>query len=220
LVSPKPAGHPPPQPPAPSFAAEEARAAAELARLAGKTSSEILGLPPRSTMLEARQAFFAKVKTYHPTQLPAGAPEKLRQSYAQLTEVLSSALAQFKPDPLPAAAQVEVGPFGGWRKGPDQKVWIELNITPDRASIFTDVQAASIANGGFFLPCDKALPIFEVVEVKLRFQAPSREILGSGRVITEVNLPNKRGLGVRFLTLAAEDKRFIEYYVKRSQPPR
>ena len=32
--------------------------------------------------------------------------------------------------------------------------------------------------------------------------------------------PNKRGIGVRFAALSAEDKRFIDYFVRRVQPPR
>lgn len=121
---------------------------------------------------------------------------------------------------LQAPAPVAAGPFGGWTRGSDQKVRVELAVTAERAGIFTDVQAASLANGGFFLPCEKSLPIFEPVDVMLHFQTPTRDIAGAARIVCEVNLTNKRGVGVRFLSLSAEDKRFIEYFVRRTQPQR
>ncbi len=73
---------------------------------------------------------------------------------------------------------------------------------------------------GFFLPTRKPLPIFQMVDVCLRFKVPTREIRGRGRVICDQTQgpPNLLpGYGIRLLALSDEDRRFLQYFAKRAQ---
>jgi hypothetical protein len=207
---------------------EAARVEAEVARLRGRRPRDVIGVSASATGTEARETYFARVKPFHPSQLPAGASDRLKHAHAQMFQVLSFAMAELEREQTrlaPAATHTPTPSFtpeafGGWRKMPDEKIRVELDVTEENSSIFTEVEAASIANGGFFLPCRKTLPLLQQVQVVLRFKTPAREVRGAGRIVCEVGssrVKRERGVGVRFTSLTEEDKRFIQYFVRRSE---
>jgi curved DNA-binding protein CbpA len=204
------------QPTQPDPAAE---LAAEVARLRALSPREQLGVAATARVDEARLTFFSKVKQYHPTRLPPGAPPPLTKAYADMFQLLSDAMAliekEKKPETSPAPNYAPEQ-FVGWRKEKD-RIEVELELGADNASLILDWPQASVANDGFFLPCRSSLPLFQEVEVTLKFKGSNREIRGKGRVVLDHLREKVPGLGIRFLALNGDDKNFLQYFAKKAQ---
>ncbi len=200
---------------------EAARVEADVRRLTGKPPREVLGVPAAASIEQARLAFFSRVKLFHPSRLRPDAHDDLRRAYDRMYQLLTAAMQALereqrasKPSAAPAPTY-EPKEFGGWERGPDQRVRVHLDINLQNADVLIRSSAANATNQGFFLPTRKSLPLFEVVDVTLRFDGPRREIHGQGRVVHHSD--NPPGLGIRFLSLGDEDKRFLDYFAKKAQ---
>jgi hypothetical protein len=204
----------PPKRPADPQAVQLAR---EVARLRALSAREQLGVPATATVEQCRAVFFDKVRPFHPSRLAPDASAALRGAWQQMFELLRAAMtgieaAASAPAPSPTYAPAE---FVGWlREGDEVKVELELGLQD--AHLFTDLPVASLATGGFFLPTRKALPLFQAVEVILRFKAPRREIRGRGRVVADCTQRDPAGLGIKLSALGDEDRRFLQYLVKKA----
>lgn len=192
--------------------AEAERLTRELARLKRLSPRDRLGAPPSATVAECRGAFFAAVKRYHPSRLPPEAPPELSTAFIAMAQLLSEAMAEIDIESQATYATQE---FVGWHEASDGSIQVELEVGPHDAHLFTDCAQAQLTNDGFFLPCKKALPLLQLVSVKLRFRQFSREVHGKGRVVV-ANPPGRPpGLGIRLISPSEEDRRFLQYFVKR-----
>ncbi len=213
---------------------EAHRLAAKIDALRGKPVHEVFGLAENASIDAYRASFFTMVKQFYPARLPREADEELRQAYGSMFSFLSRLMAQIEhravlavqaPTP-PAVPRKPAVPytynlyeFVGWERREDRRVHASLRVTKESVSLFT-LETVNISNGGVFLATEKLLPLGERLEMAMNFDAPVRHISARGVVIwanERADLRHPRGVGVRFTSLGDEDRRFITYYVKKTQ---
>jgi curved DNA-binding protein CbpA len=208
-----------PSQPASPYADEIARITVELTRLRGLSPREQLGVAANARVEDARTSFFTKVKQFHPTRLPPNPPPALQRAYADMFQQLSDAMALIEKEKKTAAEAATPTyaseQFLGWRREKD-RVEVELELGPDNAHLVLNYPQASAANDGFYLPSRSPLPLFQEVEVTLKFKGSSREIRGKGRVVLDSSREKIPGLGIRFLALSADDRSYLQYFAKKA----
>lgn len=200
----------------PSANLEEARRLeGELSRLRQLQARERLGAPPRSSIAECRAAFFAAVKRYHPSRLPPDAPVALAEAYAGMAQLLSEAMAEIEAEASPRGLTYATQEFVGWHQASDGSIRIELELGPEDVHLFRDCAQAQLSNDGFFVPSPKSLPLLQLVEVELRFKSFSHVVTAKGRVVINNPPGHPPGLGIKLLSPADADRKFLSYFVRR-----
>jgi hypothetical protein len=205
--------------------------------LKAKAAHEVFELPENATLEQFKTAFFRLAKHYHPDRLPADATPELRLAYDSLFHFLAQsmatverrlvALAAAASPAAPSSARPVTGPrpaanydanaFVGLRQRPDGESEMEVRVTAQTASMFTENDLVNLAKDGIFIPVTQGVPLGSMLE--LRFVFDEKTISARGRVVFE-NFGGRRGkpgIGLKFVRLAEADRAFIAEFVKRVQ---
>ncbi len=206
---------------------EARRLTGQLQELRGKPVHEVFGLPEGASLDAFRATFFSMVRRFYPARLPSGAHAALRRAYREMFHFLSGRMAQVEQRVAPPASAAarpapayDVYEFVGWERRDDNQVHADLRVTPASLNLFTAYPTVNITNGGVFLATRRMIPLGERLQLALHFDDPARDVSARGMVVWHNEQPSTRqlcGVGVRFTLLAHEDRRFIEYYLKKAQ---
>lgn len=194
--------------------AEAERLEGELKRLRALAPKQRLGAPDEASADACRGAFFATVKRFHPSRLPAGAPERLQQAFIRMSELLAATMEEIERAERSSAPSYASESFVGWHEELDGTIRVELDVGPADAHLFhvADHEA-------FFLPSREVLPLLQLVEVKLRFKTYRREVKAHGRVVA-ANPQGKTGMDIRLIGATPDDRKFLQYFVRKYEARR
>ncbi|MBE4749606.1 TIGR02266 family protein [Corallococcus sp. ZKHCc1 1396] len=134
------------------------------------------------------------------------------------------------PPPAPARRPVAAPPppsyssaeFVGLERRSDDRLHADVRVTMKNTGIFTDHRIINLSSGGLFIGTDRPLRLGTQVELTLRFDDPERVMTLRSSVIWENSLDdgkNPRGYGLRLSALRAEERDFIQQYVRRPKKP-
>ncbi|WP_167508791.1 TIGR02266 family protein, partial [Corallococcus praedator] len=134
------------------------------------------------------------------------------------------------PAPAPARRPVVASPapsyssaeFVGLERRSDDRLHADVRVTMKNTGIFTDHRIINLSSGGLFIGTDRPLRLGTQVELTLRFDDPERVMTLRSSVIWENSLEdgkNPRGYGLRLSALRAEERDFIQQYVRRPKKP-
>jgi uncharacterized protein (TIGR02266 family) len=107
----------------------------------------------------------------------------------------------------------------GWERRENNRVFVDMKVTVQSVGMLTENKLVNISNGGVFLAMQKLLPLGEKLDLSLQFDAPRKTLTATGMVVwvnEQADRRQPRGVGVRFVKLGEEDRRFIEYYVRKA----
>nr|WP_242589699.1 TIGR02266 family protein [Corallococcus macrosporus] len=123
------------------------------------------------------------------------------------------------PAPAPSYSSAE---FVGLERRSDDRLHADVKVTMKNTGIFTDHRIINLSSGGLFIGTDRPLRLGTQVELTLRFDDPERVMTLRSSVIWENSLDdgkNPRGYGLRLSALRAEERDFIQQYVRRTKKP-
>nr|WP_301340920.1 TIGR02266 family protein [Corallococcus carmarthensis] len=134
------------------------------------------------------------------------------------------------PPPAPVRRPVAAAPtpsyssaeFVGLERRSDDRLHADVKVTMKNTGIFTDHRIINLSSGGLFIGTDRPLRLGTQVELTLRFDDPERVMTLRSSVIWENSLEdgkNPRGYGLRLSSLRAEERDFIQQYVRRPKKP-
>jgi uncharacterized protein (TIGR02266 family) len=112
--------------------------------------------------------------------------------------------------------------FVGLVKREADKIHADIRVTPKNIGMFMDHPLINLATGGVFIPCDRPLRLGTQVELTLRFEQPPRAIALRSSVIWENAVDDgrqPRGYGLRLSELRAEDRAFLQDFVRGNRRP-
>ncbi|RKH40413.1 TIGR02266 family protein [Corallococcus sp. AB050B] len=121
--------------------------------------------------------------------------------------------------PAPSYSSAE---FVGLERRSDDRLHADVKVTMKNTGIFTDHRIINLSSGGLFIGTDRPLRLGTQVELTLRFDDPERVMTLRSSVIWENSLDdgkNPRGYGLRLSALRAEERDFIQQYVRRTKKP-
>ncbi|WP_375761497.1 TIGR02266 family protein [Corallococcus exercitus] len=121
--------------------------------------------------------------------------------------------------PAPSYSSAE---FVGLERRSDDRLHADVRVTMKNTGIFTDHRIINLSSGGLFIGTDRPLRLGTQVELTLRFDDPERVMTLRSSVIWENSLDdgkNPRGYGLRLSALRAEERDFIQQYVRRTKKP-
>ncbi|MFP2903350.1 TIGR02266 family protein, partial [Corallococcus sp. 4LFB] len=121
--------------------------------------------------------------------------------------------------PAPSYSSAE---FVGLERRSDDRLHADVRVTMKNTGIFTDHRIINLSSGGLFIGTDRPLRLGTQVELTLRFDDPERVMTLRSSVIWENSLEdgkNPRGYGLRLSALRAEERDFIQQYVRRTRKP-
>ncbi|NBD13986.1 TIGR02266 family protein [Corallococcus silvisoli] len=121
--------------------------------------------------------------------------------------------------PAPSYSSAE---FVGLERRSDDRLHADVRVTMKNTGIFTDHRIINLSSGGLFIGTDRPLRLGTQVELTLRFDEPERVMTLRSSVIWENSLEdgkNPRGYGLRLSALRAEERDFIQQYVRRTRKP-
>ncbi|GMU09460.1 TIGR02266 family protein [Corallococcus caeni] len=121
--------------------------------------------------------------------------------------------------PAPSYSSAE---FVGLERRSDDRLHADVRVTMKNTGIFTDHRIINLSSGGLFIGTDRPLRLGTQVELTLRFDDPERVMTLRSSVIWENSLEdgkNPRGYGLRLSALRAEERDFIQQYVRRTKKP-
>lgn len=216
---------------------EQARQLSEEIRaMRARPVHEVFNLPADASIDAFRASFFALVKRFYPASLPRDADESLRSAYAEMFQFLSKLMADIErraeagasPPPPVAGAPSMTFPkvsydlynFVGWERRENDRVAADVRVTLASVGLLTENKLVNISNGGMFLAVHRLLPLGQKLELTLHFDEPPRDVSAKCVVVwvnEQADRRHPRGVGIRFVELAEEDQRFIEYYVRKAQ---
>lgn len=200
---------------------------AEIGALKNKTIADVFGLSASDPIDSYRASFFAMVKRFYPDLVPSHRHASLRQAHDEMFAFLSRLMVQVearigkqpapapsRPNPTYAAKE-----FIGWERRADNRIYCEVVCTFANAAQMFRHKLLNIADGGFFLANNQCPPLGEQLAITLKFNDPPREIGASATVIWENavdSFKSPRGFGCRFVSIAEDDKKFLQYFVKKA----
>jgi uncharacterized protein (TIGR02266 family) len=133
------------------------------------------------------------------------------------------------PPPAPArrplaqaAPSYSSAEFVGLERRSDDRLHADVKVSLRNTGIFTDHRIINLSSGGLFIGTDRPLRLGTQVELTLRFDDPERVMTLRSSVIWENSLEdgkNPRGYGLRLSALRAEERDFIQQYVRRVKKP-
>lgn len=112
--------------------------------------------------------------------------------------------------------------FVGLAKRDADKIHADVRVTPKNLGMFMDHPLINLATGGLFIPVDRPLRLGTQVELTLRFEQPPRSITLRSAVIWENAVDDgrqPRGYGLRLSELRAEDRAFLQEFVRNNRKP-
>ncbi|MHA7633546.1 TIGR02266 family protein [Corallococcus sp. M7] len=121
--------------------------------------------------------------------------------------------------PAPSYSSAE---FVGLERRSDDRLHADVKVTMKNTGIFTDHRIINLSSGGLFIGTDRPLRLGTQVELTLRFDDPERVMTLRSSVIWENSLDdgkNPKGYGLRLSSLRAEERDFIQQYVRRTKKP-
>ncbi|MBZ4330475.1 TIGR02266 family protein [Corallococcus sp. AS-1-12] len=121
--------------------------------------------------------------------------------------------------PAPSYSSAE---FVGLERRSDDRLHADVKVTMKNTGIFTDHRIINLSSGGLFIGTDRPLRLGTQVELTLRFEDPERVMTLRSSVIWENSLDdgkNPKGYGLRLSALRAEERDFIQQYVRRTKKP-
>ncbi|NOJ92475.1 TIGR02266 family protein [Corallococcus coralloides] len=121
--------------------------------------------------------------------------------------------------PTPSYSSAE---FVGLERRSDDRLHADVKVSMKNTGIFTDHRIINLSSGGLFIGTDRPLRLGTQVELTLRFDDPERVMTLRSSVIWENSLDdgkNPRGYGLRLSALRAEERDFIQQYVRRTKKP-
>ena len=134
-------------------------------------------------------------------------------------EALNMAKSLPAAPPKPAAS-FQQKEFIGWERRGDDRVYCNVSCTTDNAvQMFVTHKLVNLSTGGFFLATTRSPRLGDQVEVTLNFDSPRKKITAMATVVWENQLDDPKtpkGFGCRFVRLPAEDKAFIQEFVRKA----
>jgi uncharacterized protein (TIGR02266 family) len=124
--------------------------------------------------------------------------------------------------PRPAAPTYSADEFVGIAKREADKIHATVRVTPRSVGMFMDHPLINLATGGLFIPADRPLRLGTQVELTLSFEQPPRAIVLRSAVIWENAVDDgrqPRGYGLRLSELRAEERAFLQEYVRGNRRP-
>nr|WP_242544311.1 TIGR02266 family protein [Corallococcus sp. NCSPR001] len=121
--------------------------------------------------------------------------------------------------PAPSYSSAE---FVGLERRSDDRLHADVKVSMKNTGIFTDHRIINLSSGGLFIGTDRPLRLGTQVELTLRFEDPERVMTLRSSVIWENSLDdgkNPKGYGLRLSSLRAEERDFIQQYVRRTKKP-
>ncbi|NNB87371.1 TIGR02266 family protein [Corallococcus sp. AB032C] len=121
--------------------------------------------------------------------------------------------------PAPSYSSAE---FVGLERRSDDRLHADVKVSMKNMGIFTDHRIINLSSGGLFIGTDRPLRLGTQVELTLRFDDPERVMTLRSSVIWENSLDdgkNPKGYGLRLSSLRAEERDFIQQYVRRPKKP-
>lgn len=112
--------------------------------------------------------------------------------------------------------------FVGLAKRDADKIHADVRVTPKNLGMLMDHPLINLATGGLFIPADRPLRLGTQVELTLRFEEPPRSIALRSAVIWENAVEDgrqPRGYGLRLSELRAEDRAFLQEFVRNNRKP-
>ena len=225
--------------PADAQVQQAAKLRAQLSEFRAKPVHQVFQVAVGASFEVHQTAFFALVKRFHPARLPTDAHPDLRAACLEVFTFLGTLMAglelqkrgpvtpspAFTPSPVPkrlrppAALPVSyrLGDFVGWSSGAERPE-ATVRVSAENAGIFLDHSLANFASGAVFVPSQYTVALGTLIELRLLFVNPSREIIARGRVILENTgalRKNISGMGVKLVDLKKEDKQFIAEFLGR-----
>ncbi|XXF76845.1 TIGR02266 family protein [Myxococcaceae bacterium GXIMD 01537] len=110
--------------------------------------------------------------------------------------------------------------FVGLVKRDSDRIHADIRVTARNVGIFMDHPLINLATGGLFIPSERPLRLGTQVELTLRFDKPERSIALRSSVIWENAVDDgrqPRGYGLRLSELRAEDRTFLQEFVRGSR---
>ena len=106
--------------------------------------------------------------------------------------------------------------FVGLERRDDDRLQVTVQVTVTTCRIFTENKLLNISSGGAFIPCPEALELGSEIDLVFQFKEPAREVKASGAVVwwNAGDARQARGFGVRFKSMAPDDRSFIERFVR------
>lgn len=124
--------------------------------------------------------------------------------------------------PRTAAPSYSADEFVGINRREADKIHADVRVTPRSVGMFMDHPLINLATGGLFIPADRPLRLGTQVELTLRFEKPERAIVLRSAVIWENAVDDgrqPRGYGLRLSDLRAEERAFVQEYVRSNRRP-
>lgn len=202
--------------------AEELRAL--LASWQGKTAHEVFSLPPTADLETVRRTYLTLVKEFHPARLGADASPRLRAATVEVFQFLG---ALMKSTQAPAtqttpAPSWSLDEFVGFDRRDDDKLEMRVVVTRSHAGIFSEHPLMNLSRGAMFVPTTSPPDLGTKLELVLMVGQPAREVRAAGRVAWAC-APGGRGqpgVGVSFTRIEADDRAYLEKFVRESAEPR
>ena len=199
---------------------------------------ELFGLSPGATLDDLRKAFFRMAKRFSPENFGPETPLELRKVTAEICDFLARRMREAEAQlaagiarpPPPRLVPTEAPPapaytyegheFVGLQQRND-KLQIDIHVSARTVGIFTDHRIINLQSGALFIHTDTPLSLGTRVELVLHFDRPPRVIKLRSAVVWEYSLTDgkqPRGYGLGLADLRAEDRPFVEEFVRNARP--
>ena len=211
----------------------------QLRQMQGLPAHQLFGVKPDAPVEELRGAFFRLAKRYSPEHQGPDTHPELRKVHAEVFELLSSRMREAEAQAPRAAPGARTGtPHGGVRALQQQqapvytysadefvglqqtrndRLQVDVKVTPRTLGIFTDHRIINLQAGGLFIPTDKPLKLGTRVELVLHFEQQQKQIKLRSSVIWEYTLDDgkqPRGYGLGLADLRAEERSFLDEFLR------
>lgn len=220
----------------PSAEAQQAeRLRQQLRQMQGLPAHQLFGVKPDAPVEELRGAFFRLAKRYSPEHQGPDTHPELRKVHAEVFELLSRRMREVEAQQAPARAPnaVRAGQqqalvytysaeeFVGLQQTRNDRLQVDVKVTPRTLGIFTDHRIINLQAGGLFIPTNRPLRLGTRVELVLHFEQQQRQIKLRSSVIWEYTLDDgkqPRGYGLGLADLRPEERSFIDEFLRGTRP--
>jgi uncharacterized protein (TIGR02266 family) len=224
--------------PAPAIEQQQAeRLRLQLRGMQNLPAHEVFGLAPNATLDDLRKAFFRMAKRFSPENFGPETPLELRKVTAEICDFLARRMREAEaqilagsprpppprlvPTDAPAAPAFtyEGHEFVGLQER-NGRLQIDIQVSARTVGIFTDHRISNLQSGALFIHTDRPLGLGTRVELVLHFDRPHRVIKARSAVVWEYSLADgkqPRGYGLGLADLRAEDRAFVEEFVRNAR---
>jgi uncharacterized protein (TIGR02266 family) len=207
----------------------------QLRQMQGMPAHQLFGLKPDAPVEELRGAFFRLAKRYSPEHQGPDTHPELRKVHAEVFELLSSRMREAEtqaprgarpaaPNGMRAAQQQQAPAytysaeeFVGLQQTRNDRLQVDVKVSPRTLGIFTDHRIINLQAGGLFIPTDKPLQLGTRVDLVLHFEQQQKQIKLRSSVIWEYTLDDgkqPRGYGLGLADLRAEERSFLDEFLR------